>query len=58
MDDSKLLAQSILGMYGEGAEKVALGYAQKHQRAGDVENHTVWAQVIEYLTKRQNELTH
>jgi hypothetical protein len=56
MDDPKVLARSMLVMYGGGAEGVANGYAEKHRRSGDTENQALWLQVVGIINAQQKAL--
>ena len=55
-DDPKILAASMINMYGEGAEDMARRYAKKHKDSSDKENHALWLQIAEYIATRRNKL--
>jgi hypothetical protein len=47
------MAISMMRMFGENAEQVALSYADKYRCAGDTENLTLWSQVVDNIRHQQ-----
>jgi hypothetical protein len=54
--DPTILAFSMMRMYGDGAEAVARGHAEKHGRAGDLEKQRLWSQVADNIKGQQQQV--
>ena len=55
-DDPKILAASMINMYGDDAATIARRYVDKHKIAGEREDHAIWLQTVEYITAHRNAL--
>lgn len=56
-DEAKELALSMIRVYGDGAEDVALNHLKIHRRAGDDANAIVWAQVVKTIISHRDNPT-
>ena len=52
-DDPKAIAASMIGKYGQDAEREARKYALGHKSAGRAHDYMLWLEVVSIIVRRQ-----